>query len=419
MTNPFVGDDLRAQNPFSGDVLKPPVRKAKTPAQLDRLRQNAAELNAADRATDRAELLQSIAGTFAAPLSQVPGGRALQAAVAGRGDYRRGLEQVDAAIASAPAATRIPAKILGGTTAMLAMPGSAVMQGARYGVMSGLLNADPDANVSERLKDAAIGGTVGAVAGKAGEALSVGGRALLAPTPGAAQTALKAAAEKAAKPGYDAFRDLGDLGMTKDLRTILRLPVVRTALKTVRGESPELATLPSTHAKVLDAIYKRVGNKAFKAAHGFETGEARAALLDAIESAAQAKGGTYAAPVGIFREGMQKVGAVQRGRAAVQNAASTKGGAAGAPLASSPEAFARWAKSATPDELRAASVGILGQARRAGLFRRGHVLGTDIPLPWPSRELVAAPKLLASTKGSSKSATALRGLLSYALTPTP
>jgi len=73
--------------------------------------------------------------------------------------------------------------------------------------------------------------------------------------------------------------------------------MVRQALKTVQGESSDLIKLPRFDARVLDAVYKRIGSRAFKATHGYEPGTTRNALRDAID---EASGGQYAPALEAF-----------------------------------------------------------------------------------------------------------------------
>jgi hypothetical protein len=201
---------------------------------------------------------------------------------------------------------------------------------------------------------AALGGTVAKGAQVAGTV------ARSAFTPSRADQLLRQAeaTTRRAGPKYDQFKALGTLPPTQALDDILQLPVVRTALRTVKAESPVLRNLPDTDARVLDAVYKRVGSKAFSAKHGFETGQARTELLDAIDNAS---GGLYRPAVETFRVGAQQSSAIQRGARAAQMAANPSGGGATmrSAMEDSPEALAKWAQTATPAQRRAAVQGVL------------------------------------------------------------
>ncbi len=210
--------------------------------------------------------------------------------------------------------------------------------------------------------------------------------------------ALNKARVDVSRPLYKDFRDLGDLGRTAKLDDLLGtanqpgLPVITRAVETVKGESPILAKLPDTDAKVLDAVYKRVGNKAWAATHGFETGEARSALLDAIDEAAQAKGGSYSDPVAASREGFQAMGGVQQGRDALTNALSPSGGGIPAALEKSPAALEQRFPNLSPEVQQKVMEGLYGQVGRKGLVSMKKIAGTPI-VPVPSAALLEGTKI--------------------------
>lgn len=111
-----------------------------------------------------------ILGTIASTVRDIPGVEAAQAGIRSvvRGQsYRDALSDIHGAEDAAPKVATIPARIAGGTLAALTLPGGAIRQGASYGALSGALQSNPDAGVTERagsaLVDAALGGTVGAI----------------------------------------------------------------------------------------------------------------------------------------------------------------------------------------------------------------------------------------------------------------
>lgn len=298
----------------------------------------------------------------------IPGAEAAQAAVrAGvRGQsYREALRDIRSATQALPAAVSIPTRVAGSTLAALAVPGGAATQGAVIGGLSGLTEASPDVRTEERVLRS-IAQAAGA--GVAGKTLDVGGtvmRAFRTPTRATQMIATRRARDVASDPMYQAFRDMGELPRTEALDEILSLPIVRRAVRTVKSESPALSKLADTDAKVLDAVYKRIGSKAFAAKHGFEAGEARATLLSAIDDAS---GGAYAPAVSTYRGGSELMGATQRGARALQRSMSPSGGTtAKAALEEGPEALAEWAKTATPEQRRAALRGALGDLRQHGI----------------------------------------------------
>ena len=308
--------------------------------------------------------------------------------------YADALKDIRAAESSIPPNVRTAERVAGGTlagAALLPAAASPAVQGALFSGANTLLSADPS-SVKARLlrttRDAAIGAGVGKVA----EGVVTAGRIKGAPEFDANKIARVEARTEAARPAYESFRKLGDLGSTPKLAAILDLPVIRRAVETVQGESPTLAQLPATDARVLDAVYKRVGNKAFSAAHGYETDEARIALADAIDDAAKAKGGSYAEALAAYREPSKEIAALDLGRAVQRNATRGAGTAPKKVTTESPTAVMEQVATMAPSEQNALKEGILGQAKRNPLLARAGF--TRLPLPVPSKSLGTTADLL-------------------------
>lgn len=421
-------------------------RGFRTKAQIDRLNKADKDQARDDIADAERTTRGKVLGTFAVPLSEVPGGKVLQAlyAGAGEGGYREGLENVEGAIASAPAAARIPAKILGGVAAgggiaggaaravpllakgsalakaASALSGSAALQGATYGGASGLLDANADVGVGQRLLQGAGGAAIGAAAGKAGELIGTKLRSMGAKPLSENLNTRTAKRAEIAEPHYKAFRNLGDLKGPPELDDILALPIVERAAKAVQGESPTLAKLPMTDAKVLDAIYKRVGDKAFAAKHGYEPAEALDALGSAMESGARAKGGSYTAATEAFKKHSRLIEGVKRGREATRFGASPAGTPMTKSATWSPEAFADWAKTATAAEKEAAVEGILAMVKQGPTFARLGTLKGSVPVVgMPSRTLRSAAARMREMGAEKPSFQKLIEALAVGSTPTP
>lgn len=312
------------------------------------------------------------------------------------------------------AATLAAAPIFGGAKAATALIPKV---GAKIATTTGLAASGAATGAASNLDDPLAGAVAGGIAAPVlGGAvntlarpnlLTTGIRAKFAADPTVRLPKLAAARDAVAAPLYDDFRSLGDLGRTPQLDALIGtatadgLPVVRRAVEAVKGESPVLAKLPDTDARVLAAVYERVGDKAFRTLHGFQTDEARRALLSAIDDAAQAKGGSFAEPVQAFREGSREIKAVSRGKDALENALSAKGGSEGAAITKSPTALQQWAQRPTTsaDELQRATQGVLGQVGRRGVLASVRLPGTPhIPLPLPSRALLKGTSILQSLK---------------------
>lgn len=404
-------------------------RGYRTPEQIKRLNKADHDQAADDIANAERTTRGKVLGAFAAPLSEVPGGKALQGALAaaaapiGEGGYRRGVESVEGAIGSVPGAARIPLKVLGGVASAGALPMGAAASGATYGGLSGLLEANPDRGIGGRAVDAAAGGIFGAALGKLAELGSVAVRGASAKPLSTNLTERSVNREAAAQPHYAAFRKLGDLAGPQSLDDILNLPIVERAGNVVQAESPTLAKLPRTDARVLDAIYKRVGDKAFTAKHGYESAEALDALGAAIEQAAQSKGGTYRAALEAFKEPSKLIGAVKRGREATRFAASPAGTPMAKATTQSPDAFKNWMNDAvtgaSPAEREAATEGVLAMVKQGPTLSRIGTLKASVPFPFPSRTLRAGAKMLRETGAEKPALQRLIEALSIGATPTP
>lgn len=371
----------------------------------------------------KSDMVRNALATAAATGRDIPGVEAAQAG--GRSllrgqSYGDALKEIRGAEDELPTAVRGAARLGGATLATMALPGTAAQQGAGYGALSGLLGADPDQRLSYRVGRAAMGGAVGGAVGKVGELAGTALRAKMAPDLDANLVARDAARAAQSAPAYKAFRDLGTLPETQGLRDILDLPMVQTAIKAVRAESPSLAKAGDTDAALLDAVYKRVGSKAFAAQHNFESSEARDVLASAIEDAAQQRGGSYAAALESYRIPSDQIGAVEKSRNALAEAVSRAKGSMKADLTKSPAALEAWAQQGvTPEEQSGAVEGILGLLNKKGSVTMGRALGTPI-VPHPSAALLAAPDLLA-TMGQRYTPTQrlLQSLFTASATPTP
>lgn len=191
--NPFAEQSgYRADNPFANPDKRSLKQRA---AERQRINANEKDMAEAETPTYGTQAL----GGIAALLRDIPGGEAVQAGarslvspLLGRGkqSYGDALNDIRGAGADNPGS--IVSRIAGAVPAIAAVPGAPALAGARYGIGSGLLQANPE-TVEGRLHDAAKEGTIGAIAGKAGEWIGSGVRALRAPSLG------KKALERAAK----------------------------------------------------------------------------------------------------------------------------------------------------------------------------------------------------------------------------
>lgn len=213
-------------------------------------------------------------------------------------------------------------------------------------------------------------------------------------------------ASEMAKPLYDKFRALGDLGDTPMLRDLVGgvdpvtgdpvegLPVIRLVIKQVKGESPKLRKLADTDARVIDAVRKRLGKKAFQAQHGVETADAVHALDAAVADAVQGRSATLAEPVQTFAKGMQGGEAVARGAKVLKYASKPASLPTKNALKFGEAGFKEWAETAAPEQLALAREGIKGQIGASPLWGRSGQLKEMGSRFLPSVELREGARLL-------------------------
>lgn len=223
-----------------------------------------------------------------------------------------------------------------------------------------------------------LGAEYGAAALKGSSALTPG--ANIKGNPKIGVVGREATRDAEAGPAYEAFRNLGDLGSSPELDKILNLRAVRIAERAIRGENTAFTDMPTTDSRFLDELYKRVGNKAFRAQHGFQLEGTTSELGNAIEALAQKRGVSFRGAVDPFAEASAGINAVERGRDAVHTGAASRQTTEG-----SPEAYGKWFREATPSEQQAAIEGIKGEIGSQPLTRR---------VIMPSRELQSGVRLL-------------------------
>lgn len=389
------------------------LRRAWEAAQGNKIHEEYASGNLAKRmarenANER-EVLEAEPSMFEMGASRVlnaaqgmfPGMRTLQAGIGAIGPrtFAESRDALDDATGRIPTGERIAGQLAGGalTAGTLAkgLPKiglkTPAKAGAALGAADQALSAD-DMSGGERIGRTLAGGVIGGGIGKALSLGRTGIKSLRAKDP--AENLVERATERAefSGPLYDKFRNLGDLGPTPKLQAILDLPIVKTALTAVQGESPELARLPATDAKVLDAVYKRVGDKAFRALHGVEPTAARQELGDAIERAANLKGGSYKHALDTFSSASRGMEGVEMGRDLVNNAVSAGGGSTKAALTKSPAAITAKIPKMAPNAKQGLQEGLYGQIGRRGTVSAVRPLGLPL-LPVPSKALLRGDQL--------------------------
>lgn len=206
-------------------------------------------------------------------------------------------------------------------------------------------------------------------------------------------------------PLYEMFRKLGNLPNTPALQRLVGSDMAQEVLARIRKADPEgLGKLPDNNAEILHALYREIGNKAFNAQNGVDPTPLRNGLAQALDEAAQQLGGSYAAPLAVWRRGNQGIDAAIRGSATLRNATRPTGTAPTKILDASPAAFERDYTGQNPNgsnplgiERTAAAEGILGELKLQPKVRWRGVL------PTPSDALRSAPDLLNFAEGGKQS----------------
>lgn len=338
------------------------------------------------KAQERQEMLRGAAEAIPAAIANIsrdiPGAEAAQAfarSLARRQPYAEALQDIRGGTAALPASVRVPTRLAGGMLATAVAPGKTLArQGAAYGAAMGVTEASPEVGVAERVTRGAGQAAFGAAVGKATDVLGTVARARATPT--AESTLLRQEARRAAEAGpkYEAFREMGDLAenivtpeQMERTVAILELPVVRRAINLVKEESPRLSKLADTDAQVLDAVYKRLGNRSFRSQMGYETGEAADELLAVMDDLSD---GAYSPAVGAYRRGSQEIAATERGAGMISAGPRPSRATLESAVEQSVEGMPKWIERASPEERQAALRGVLGELRQFGVY--------DVLSPW-------------------------------------
>lgn len=357
---------------------------------------------------------ESALGGIAALAKSIPGAEALQAGARSvvRGQpYTNALSDIRGSESDNPASG--VNSLVGGTVAAAATPGAPMLAGARYGIASGLLSADP-ANPERRLHDAAIQGGVGALAGKAGEWLGTLARAKFATKSlGTQSLARKEATSLADKAAYGAAEKEGAGLSHPDVTSALDHPIVKPYADAIRtspvfagaGDATvlrEAYKLMSEHqGRLVNSMANATDYKAGTSLGAAETKQGKQLLLDAADKIMPS-----------FRGAVQQHAAMAGETGAMRTAAdATKRIMGGTQVAgkkldqNSPEAFKAAIKKMTPEQATQAIDGILGRLKDQSGFTANPLklfgLGkTDRMAPYLrllQKQAGASPSLLAPT----------------------
>lgn len=261
MTGPSLYDQyVASQKPSTGSLYDQYVASKGTTPQTtaDRLhaefkagtlggrmaRENANDADQADAETP--DYGTQVLGGIASLGRDIPGVEALQSgarAIAKREPYSVARDEIRGAEADAPSMVRnynrIAGSVVGGAAIPSQMGGKTLtpaMQAALFGGASGVLQSDPNAGLADRAKSGAIGAGVGAVAGKAGEAMTNVVRALASKSLGAQALARKAtmATTDAQNYGAAAAEGTANGGTSPAIQQALAAPDIAPFVDVVR-----------------------------------------------------------------------------------------------------------------------------------------------------------------------------------------
>lgn len=324
-----------------------------------------------------------ILGTIASLDRDIPGAEAVQSGVRAlvrREPYSVARNEIRGGEDAAPMLARVPARLIGGTIAAMATPGSGMLQGARYGVLNALASSDPEANAKNRLDNAALEGTLGALGAKAGEAGGAFLRSRFAPSLGASALARKGAIAAADDAAYGAAAREGTaaakLPTPQAVTDALNSADIAPYAKAVRS-SRTFAN--ADDATVLREAYKlmserqqllagRLSGKDFKAGTALEQSDINLAKRDLLTA-----GGEI---MPSFPEAVQQHASMMGDRDAFRVAAdATRRIARGVQPAAknletnSPESFAAMIAKMKAGEANAATQGLLGALKSQATLR--------------------------------------------------
>ncbi len=355
------------------------------------------------------------------------------ASLVGSPSYANARDEINEAEESAPAAVRGLNSLTGGTVAALATPGNAlkvagktilsqpVVQGATYGVASAVGDSDPEKGLGDRAQDAAISGTIGGLAGGAGDVLGTAVRGKFAASLGKSAAARKLVRKAGDKVAYGAAEAEGAAngfsGMTRQtIKDELNSEGIKPFADMIRNSEK--------FAKADDATVVRETYKLMSKQQGGLSRRLKEQGYDAATQLAHDN-------IGLAKERLKTAGAemmpsfpgaieqhaesMGKKEAFEVSADASKRILKGSDIAgkkaemNSPEAFEDYIKSLDPEQAQAATEGLLARTKKnAGLLPKGLVRSARIA-PY-LRQLDA--------KTGDRSGAAIRALVMAASDPT-
>lgn len=290
--------------------------------------------------------------------------------------YKESLETLRGATGNIGGWTSAGEKALGSVATLPFLPANPAAAGAILGAADQALGASPE-SMLERGARTAGGAVIGGLLGKGADMLVTAPRALLAKSPAVNLLDRQAARAASAKQLYGAALAEGKTNpVTPEIQAWLAEPDIAEIVGELQ-KTRVFKGVPAESPEMLDAVYKTLSDRAATVKKGLmavtpnkpnigrhqakDIAAAQAAGLTAMDPTMP----TYRAAVKDFAQHKAAEDAVSRGYEAIRGKMADNLPSAKNLVRTTPEAFAKWAETAGPDESRAAVEGILGGLRAA------------------------------------------------------
>lgn len=335
-----------------------------------------------DDTEEEASYAQKALGGIASMARDIPGVEAAQAgtrAVVRGQPYSESLSDIRGAEDAAPKWVRRANRVIGGVVAGAVAPGSSIIKkGAAYGAFSGALQADP-VGTGERAKDAAVQGTLGAVAPKIAQGIGAGVRTFASKTLGKTALARKTAMETTDAANYGKAAAEGNISASQPTPQAVTNAMAASDIKpyiaeikasrTMQGANPaaivrEAYKLMTERQKALQG--RIINSSDYKAGSELEKadiGAAKRKLLHVSDNIMP----TFRKAVYEHADASKATEAFRAGADATKRIAGSGNGAAKNLERKSPEAFMESIESMSPEEAKAALQGILGRLKEVNV----------------------------------------------------
>ena len=362
-----------------------------------------------NRPGDLQAIGQGLAASGANIATSLPGSMpvasAIRAVIRGQ-PYRQAYTDLNAAKQSIPQPIRAIENIVGsGPLALL--PGSPIQVGAAAGALDALTDANPDRGLASRLGGAVTGAIGGALGGKVGELAGTGARIKSTPLREDQLVAREAQQSANATPLYDAAIAQGQ-GLTNtdpNIARVMNLPTLKAGGDVVRAND-DLMSIPAGNSpEFLDKVFKGLSDdetslqgrldaldKGDKSANGIrqqlENVQGLKKVMLEEMSGQNGPMPSYAQAVNQFATDQAGINALKRGYSTLSNVSAPLHGGVNQ-VENTAAGAARWAPTASPDEMQAFTQGAMARAKEVPAA----TIGGRFRVPFPGKSVRALPDL--------------------------